>query len=316
MKLIKVILVLLTVSCTVLAQQDPKFTQNMFLVPVYNPGAMGQTEKICAFASFRNQWAGFNQAPVITTFTAHAPFSLLGRAHGVGINLMNDNIALNNDLFVSLAYSYKINIGGGLLGIGFNAGLANYAFDPSNLNGADVIDIPGDDAIPKNADSRFGFDMGIGAYYSIDNLYFGLSSTHVNQATFYSRDRNTDRSEPGLIRHYYVVGGYTFQLPDPMFELMPAFMLQTDGRDNHIYVNTNLRYNKRFWGGVSYSVGGAISALFGVELLNGIRVGYSYDVELSPLVKHSSGSHEITVRYCFDLSLDKSPQKYESIRFL
>jgi hypothetical protein len=63
-------------------------------------------------------------------------------------------------------------------------------------------------------------------------------------------------------------------------------------------------------------VGGAMSALLGIELLNGIMVGYSYDLELSPLLKYNSGSHEITVRYCFDLSLDKSPQKYESIRFL
>jgi type IX secretion system PorP/SprF family membrane protein len=101
-----------------------------------------------------------------------------------------------------------------------------------------------------------------------------------------------------------------------MFEIMPSLMLQSDARSNHIYVNTNLRYNKRFWGGVSYSVGGALTALFGVELMNGIKIGYSYDFELSPLMKYNSGSHEITVRYCFDLSTDKSPQKYKSIRFL
>jgi type IX secretion system PorP/SprF family membrane protein len=307
------IFILVIISSGMLAQQDPKLSQNMFLIPVFNPGAMGQTDNICAAAAFRNQWAGLPGAPVVSTFTAHTPFNLFNRSHGAGINLMNDNVALNNDLFVSLSYSYKIDIGTGVLGAGISAGMANHSLDPSGLNGADIIDVIGDDAIPQNSASLFGFDMGLGAYYSTNNLYIGLSTTHLNQTSF---DFPEEIAETRLIRHYYAVGGYTIQLPNPVFELMPSFMLQTDGKDNHIYLNTNLRYNKRFWGGVSYSIGGAISTLFGIELLNGIRVGYSYDIELSPLFKYNSGSHEITVRYCFDLSLDKSPEKYESIRFL
>jgi type IX secretion system PorP/SprF family membrane protein len=315
MNKLSAIIVLTILSQNLLAQQDPKLSQNMFLVPVFNPGAMGQSEKICALASFRNQWAGFTDAPVVSTFTAHAPFSFFGRSHGVGINLMNDVIALNNDLYASLSYSYKINIGGGTLGTGINLGVANHSFDPSRLNGADVIVPSEDPAIPQSAASIFGFDMGLGAYYSTDELYFGISTTHLNQTSF-DFPEGDDTAEPRLVRHYYLVGGYIIQLSNPMYELMPSFMIQTDGKDNHFYLNTNLRYNKRFWGGVSYSVGGAVSILFGIELLNGIRVGYSYDIELSPLFKYNSGSHEITVRYCFDLSLDKSPQKYESIRFL
>ena len=77
-----------------------------------------------------------------------------------------------------------------------------------------------------------------------------------------------------------------------------------------------MKYNKRFWGGVSYRAGDAIVGIVGLELFNGVRIGYSYDFTTSRISKYSSGSHEITVGYCFDLSLDKSPQKYKSIRFL
>lgn len=313
MKKLASVVILLSLFVVLSAQQDPKFTQNMFLIPLVNPGSVGQSDKICANAAFRNQWTGIPSAPVVTTFSAHAPFNLFNRSHGVGINLMNDNIALNNDLFLSLAYSYKIDIGTGVLGAGLNLGMANHSFDPSGLNGADVIDIIGDDAIPQNAASLFGFDMGLGAYYSTDNLYFGLSVTHLNQTSF---DFPEELAETRLVRHYYATGGYNIQLPNPIFELLPSFMIQTDGKNNHIYLNTNIRYNKRFWGGVSYSVGGAGSVLAGIELMNGIRLGYSYDIEISPLFKYNSGSHEITVRYCFDLSLDRNPEKYESIRFL
>ncbi len=300
------------VSLGILAQQDPKFSQNMFLAPYYNPGAVGSSDKICLAAAFRNQWTGLPDAPVTTTFTAHMPVSLLGRTHGIGLNLTNDNLAFNNDFLFSASYAFKIDLGMGSLGIGANVGLANQSLTPS-WNGADIITPDSDDAIPKNGGSVFGFDMGLGVYYNTDDLFVGVSTSHLNQTSF---DYPEDLAEGKLIRHYYLLAGYNIQLTNPMFEIMPSLMVQTDARSNHIYLNTNVRYNKRFWGGVSYSVGGALSALFGVELINGIKVGYSYDFELSPLLKYNSGSHEVTVRYCFDLSIDKSPQKYKSIRFL
>lgn len=300
------------ISLGLLAQQDPKFTQNMFMAPFYNPGAVGSNDRICLGAAFRNQWTGLPDAPVTTTFSAHMPLNFLGRKHGIGINLMNDNLAFNNDFQFSLAYAFRIDLGAGDLGIGINAGMANQSLTPS-WNGADVINPDSDNAIPQSGGSVFGFDMGLGVYYSSDNLYVGVSTTHLNQTSF---DYPEEIAETKLIRHYYLMAGYSIQLANPVFEILPSLMVQTDARSNHLYLNTNLRYNKRFWGGVSYSVGGAISALIGIELLNGIQIGYSYDFELSPLLKYNSGSHEITVRYCFDLSMDRSPQQYKSIRFL
>jgi len=312
MKRLVVIIFFGAVSLNLLAQQDPKFSQNMFMAPYFNPGAVGNSDKICLGAAFRNQWTGLPDAPVTSTFTAHMPVSLFGMTHGIGLNLMNDNLAFNNDFTFSFSYAFRIDVGMGSLGIGANVGLANQSLTPS-WNGADIITPDSDDAIPKNGGSVFGFDMGLGVYYNTDNLYVGVSTSHLNQTSF---DFPEDLAEAKLIRHYYLMAGYNIQLANPMFEIMPSLMVQTDARSNHLYLNTNLRYNKRFWGGVSYSVGGAIAALFGIELMNGIKIGYSYDFELSPLLKYNSGSHEVTVRYCFDLSVDKSPQKYKSIRFL
>ena len=313
MKKLIFIFLAIVVTLKLQAQQDPKFSQNMFLTPLFNPAAVGSNDKICAAAAFRNQWTGIPDAPRTTTLSAHMPLSLFGRSHGVGINLMNDNYAFNNDFYFNGSYAYKIDLGSGRLGLGLNLGLANYSINPTWDDGDGVMEVEGDVAIPQSEGSYFGFDMGLGAYYNTDKMYVGLSVTHLNQASF---DFAQESGEPSLIRHFYLNGGYLFQLANPMFEIIPSFLIQSDLRSNHIYLNTNLRYNKKFWGGVSYTVGGAISALAGVELLNGILIGYSYDFELSPLLKYNSGSHELTVRYCFDLSVDKSPQKYKSIRFL
>ena len=312
MKRLVYICILGAVSLNIQAQQDPKFSQNMFLAPFYNPGAVGSSDKICLAAAFRNQWTGLPDAPITTAFTADMPVRFLGRSHGIGISFMNDNLAFNNDFLFSAAYAFRIDLGQGSLGIGANVGLANQSLSPK-WNGADVITPDTDDAIPKNGGSTFGFDIGLGAFYNTDNLYVGISTTHLNETSF---DYPEDVAESKMIRHYYLMAGYNIQLANPMFEIIPSTMIMTDGRSHLIYLNTNLRYNKRFWGGVSYSVGGALSALFGIEMMNGIKIGYSYDFELSPLMNYNSGSHEVTVRYCFDLSVDKSPQKYKSIRFL
>ncbi len=307
-----VILFFGVVALNLSAQQDPKFSQNMFLAPYYNPGAVGNSDRICLAAAFRNQWTGLPDAPVTTIFSAHMPVNFLGRTHGIGLNLMNDNLAFNNDFLFSASYAFRIDVGMGSLGIGANVGLANQSLTPT-WNGADIITPESDAAIPQSGGSVFGFDMGLGVFYKAENLYVGLSTSHLNQTSF---DYPEEIAETKLIRHYYLMAGYNIQLANPMFEIMPSLMIQTDARSNQVYLNTNLRYNKRFLGGVSYSVGGAMTALFGVELMNGIMIGYSYDFELSPLLKYNSGSHEVTVRYCFDLSIDKSPQKYKSIRFL
>jgi type IX secretion system PorP/SprF family membrane protein len=155
--------------------------------------------------------------------------------------------------------------------------------------------------------------MGLGVFYRSENLFLGISTTHLNQARIRYENVN---SPPYLVRHYYLTGGYNLQLANPLFEIMPSFVLSSDGKANQIYVNTTLRYNKRFWGGVSYRGNEAIVGLLAVELFNGVRIGYSYDFTISRIRRHSSGSHELTVGYCFDLSLDRTPQKYKSIRFL
>jgi type IX secretion system PorP/SprF family membrane protein len=313
MKKLVIILMFGALLVPLSGQQDPKFSQNMFMSSFYNPGAVGSADKICLLAAFRNQWTGLPDAPVTTTFTAHMPFNLFGRTHGVGINLMNDRLGFTNDFLFSASYAYRMDLGMGKLGVGFNVGMANPSIEP-DWNGAEVIQPEGDPSIPSGSGSGFGLDMGLGLYYHTDNMYVGLSTSHLVSTGKYKGDERDYNAQ--YVNHYYVMAGYNIQLTNPMFEVIPSLMLQSDLRSHHIYLNTNIRYNKRFWGGVSYSVGGAITAMFGIELINGLRIGYSYDFELSPLMNYNSGSHEVTVRYCFDLGIDKSPSKYKSLRFL
>ncbi len=310
------ILILSLVSVISYSQQNPQFSQYMFNLAAVNPGYAGSSDMICLSGANRQQWMGFPGKPASSFFSASAPIKPFGINSGVGISILSDNLAFNNDLGLAATYAYRLSIASGTLGIGINIGLYNKSLSASWF----IPDIPGrtdiqqpaqDPSIPQESESQIAFDMGFGLYYNTDNLYFGISSTHLNQPQI-----RFETANPYLARHYYAIAGYRLQLSNPLFEILPSAIFRTDSRINSIDISTLVRYNKKFWGGVSYRAGDALIGIIGFELFNGVRFGYSYDFTTSDIGNYSTGSHEFTLGYCFSLSLDKAPQKYKSIRFL
>ena len=138
-----------------------------------------------------------------------------------------------------------------------------------------------------------------------------MSVTHINQPKI-----KYSKGTPYISRNYYLTAGYNLQLPNPSLELLPSVFVYSDGKVVQFSVSSLIRYNKKVWGGVSYRAGDALVGMIGLELYNGLRLGYAYDFTLSDMKTNSSGSHEFMVNYCFDLSLGRSSMKYKSIRFL
>jgi len=306
----KILIILIFCSANLFSQQDPEFSQTRSVLTAFNPAAAGANEKVCLNMAHHEQWVGFDRAPSTSFFSADGSFSFFGADHGLGISIMNDAYAFNSDLGLSINYAYRMDLGDGKIAFGTNFGIINKSlkaeWTPPKGGSAD-----GDIAIPAATSAGVGFDMGLGIFYNTENLFFGISTTHLNQGRI-----PYEGADSYLVRHYFVTAGYNLQLSNPMFEVLPTFVLKSDGTTNQIYLNTNIRYNKRFWGGVSYRPGDAIVGIVGLELFNGVRIGYSYDFIVSKISKYSSGTHELTIGYCFDLSLDKTPQRYKSIRFL
>jgi type IX secretion system PorP/SprF family membrane protein len=306
-------LFLLAVFVPGLSQQDPLTSNYMFNTLAFNPGVAGTSGMICATALNRQQWVGFKGAPSTTVFNISAPFNPFKISSGIGLIVESDNIGFDKDINLSLAYTYLTEIGQGTMGIGISAGMLNKTLDPTwSIPQGDIFTPPsGDPLIPENKESYVAFDAGLGVYYRTDKYYAGLSVTHINQPKI-----KYSKGVPYVSRHYYLTGGYTLQLPNPSFELLPSVYALSDGKVIQISVTSLVRYNKKVWGGVSYRPGNALVGIAGVELFNGIRIGYAYDFTISDIRKNTSGSHEFMVNYCFDISLGKSPMRYKSIRFL
>jgi type IX secretion system PorP/SprF family membrane protein len=297
----------------VFGQQDPVVSHYMFNTQTYNPAFSGMSGMITATALTRQQWVGFPGAPSTMIFNVNTPFSLFGLRSGAGMLVEADKYGFSNDIELNLSYSALIPAGSGTLGAGFSVGLLNKTLAPEWFIPSGTSHTPpsGDPLIPENDESFLAFDISAGLYYQGLNYYAGLSVTHLNQPKIKYSETATYVS-----REYYLTAGYFFQLPNPSLELIPSVFIVNDGATTQYLATGMVRYNKKIWGGVSYRISDAITGFAGVELYNGLKIGYGYDFPISEIRKGTSGSHEFMVSYSFDLGLGRSVTKYKSIRFL
>ncbi|MBN1414144.1 MAG: type IX secretion system membrane protein PorP/SprF [Bacteroidales bacterium] len=319
MKKVFQVFCLLTIITNLNAQQERQVSQFMFDHISINPGYAGSYDMITACAILRQQWFGFGDGtPQDIILNLDAPFRLFKKNHGVGLSVFRDKVGYNEDINLSLSYAFQANVGDGKLGIGIGGGFLNRKLvDPVWNYGSGPEHNPNDPSVPTGKQNEFIIDMNVGFFYKTDELYVGISSTHLLEDEFiYESETTSSISNDQMVRHYYLTAGYDLQLSNPAFEFMPSILVESDGATTRIDLNATFRYNKKIWVGVSYRVGAAVVGMAGLEILNGVKIGYAYDFETSDLMNFQKGSHEIMVSYAFKVGVEKASQKYKSIRFL
>jgi len=314
-KIFSFLYLVIIVKLAAFSQQDPQFTNNMFYKLGVNPGYAGAEGTISGIILNRYQWVGFEGAPKTLVFSAEAAINAFGSPGGIGLNVVSDELGFEKNTQINANYAYSKTLGIGKLGIGLSLGLFNKSINGEWEVPEDNLGIytqPGSDpAIPQGEVSQMALDAGLGLYLSSNQYYLGASVTHINQASI----KFSDLASTYLVRHYYLMGGYNIKLSDPLFELRPSFLFKSDLASWQLDLNANIVFNKRFWGGITYRVQDAIALLMGMEMENGLRFGYSFDLTTSALAHYGYGSHEIFVSYSLDLERNRN-QKYKSIRFL
>ena len=298
------------------AQFDAQMTQYMFNVEGYNPAAIGDQELLRVVGMQRLQWIGLRNAPKTTDFTFSAPFKIKRTSHAVGVHFQNDMFGLFVNQRLGFTYAYKQRLGDGFLSIGTSVGFANMTISGDSAyipeGGEYYTGVAGDSEIPKSKESDMGFDMDLGAYYSCANFDVGFSVLHVTQP----RIMWGESSEFFLTRTYLLQGGYKFRLPNPDYSLRPSLLVKTDFVSWQLDLSLLAEWKEKVWWGVSYRVQDAVAFLVGTRVLNGLMIGYSYDLSTSRLLRVSYGSHELFLSYEFKLNMDRRSSRHKSVRFL
>jgi len=318
-----VIFLLFCVSTNVLGQQFPQFSQNMSNQLATNPGFAGNSEVINLALGNRQQWmGGFDgMAPKTTVFGADANLNILGWDSGLGLSLMNDEIGEWTNLYMSAVYSRRWQTDFGKLGVGLSLGMINQSLKGSNLKtDPDQGDDPGDNIGNGNSheveqftdDQGTAFDLGFGAFLENKSYYLGLSVRHLNKPI----PKFKDTYESYLLPTVFITGGYKYPLKNRPIVLIPSIFIKSNMSSYQVDLNVNGVLKDKYWGGLTYRFQDAIVLLGGVELNNGLRIGYSYDINVTQMTPARNGSHEIMLGYSFDMTLEKRKKQYKSVRYL
>ncbi|SKC21838.1 type IX secretion system membrane protein, PorP/SprF family [Alkalitalea saponilacus] len=311
-----VFFVLFCITPLAYSQSDPQFSQNMFNPLVVNPGFAGHSGQINLVAVDRHQWVGLEGAPRTTVVGADMAINnFFGNPGGVGLVVMNDEIGFFRNITINGSIAQRYFVGDGRIGVGLTIGLFNQVFDGTKVRTGTSSDYHSDEdpSIDQIEYNGTAFDSGVGVWYEDGNIYAGLSILHL----FEPKPNFNEELNVYTPRSFYFTAGYSHTLYEVPVTLKPSFFLKNSSNSWQLDLNMNMIFRERYWGGLSYRIQDAVVLLGGVELQNGLKIGYSYDITTSKLSRAGSGgSHEIMVGYTFDLSLNRREKRYRSVRFL
>lgn len=276
----------------------------------FNPAVVGKLPVINITAAYAMDMAGYEHNPRTLYAAADMPFYVLKTYHGVGIQLMNDEIGLFTHQRLALQYALRFKLFGGNFAVGIQAGFLNESFDGSGVDAEE----PNDPALATSQVEGNGFDMGMGLYYTHDPWYLGLSVQHLNAPLIELGTTNELKVDPT----YYFTGGYNIRLRNPFLTIHPSVLLRTDGVVWRGDITGRLVYTngkKMLYGGVGYSPDHSVTFMVGGSF-HGIVAGYSYELYTSS-IDPGNGSHELFVGYKIDINLvKKGKNKHKSVRIL
>lgn len=321
------VLLLLLVSIWVFGQSDPQTGWYMANPANFNPAAIGENDLLRAYASHRIDYAGIRNAPMTTFASFSMPFQIGKTRHAAGIRFMNDSYGLWTNQALHVQYAFRIKAGKGYLSVGPELGFVNIGFKGDSVNlsqltgdgtGGDYFD-SSDPYVPKSSVSGMGFDMAVGLYYYSPKWFVGASYSHLTQpkVTWTANAESGTDIITRLKGTLFVSGGYNYRCKrDKKFELKPSAMVMTDFAGWDINLTFLTQYNDRWRWGLGYRIAGSIEILLGVDIIDGLQLGYTWEIQHSRLMTEGYGSHEIYLSYGINLMNRKLKGAYKSVRYL
>jgi type IX secretion system PorP/SprF family membrane protein len=274
------------------AQNDPNITQWMFNRNAINPAAAGANKGLELSLWGREQWWGLEGRP--STQMLNGSYYISQAKSGIGLVFLYDRLGFQKNITARLNYSYHLTLSENMyLAFGVSGGIINTQTDLSKFNFGTPNTDPLLGSIRDNAISP---DVAAGLELVHKNFTVGLSGNHL---------LGSPTSDfPTYARNITLYGTYSIQIGDNT-RIVPGVLVRTPIYLIQAEANVLGYFLKdRFWVGAGYRLGHAVSGLAGVQIVKGLRLGYSYDFSINRLQPYNSGTHELMLSYSW-----KKPRK-------
>ncbi len=292
-----------TLTVAASAQQQRLYTMFMYNKLGLNAGYAGYHDNASISAIYRNQWIGFDGSPTSQMLSFHTPLG--DQRLGLGFNLTRETIGISSQLTLDGIYAYKIPVGTGTMSLGAQASIRNMKVDYTDPALKAVEELALDQGVDLTQDSRFVANFGAGVYYHTDRFYFGFSIPRMMRADIDFEDNALfiAREE----RHWYAMTGVVLPLNYTIDFVPQVLMRYTRSAPVSFDINAAMIWNGDYTLGLTYRTGGdsksageSLDVIASARIARGLLLGAAYDITLSELRKHSSGSVEVILRYLFN----------------
>lgn len=184
------------------------------------------------------------------------------------------------------------------ISLGLSPQLLNRQIDLSQITIRDPVNDQTYQSLVQNGASNTHFDITSGLAVFTQSSYFAYGTGRlINTQISGSEDFGADTND--VMTHHFI-GSYTFQL-NPDLELIPHTFVRMDRSFPTFYdITIRGRYQKNVWAGASYRSDDTFIGSFGFMMTNGIKFGYSYQLQTGILNDFNSGSHELIMGVSFD----------------
>lgn len=271
------------------AQQQGVYSNFLMNDYYYNPAIAGSKDVHVANLSYRNQWVGFEDAPVNMNGNFYGSVRNKGKA-GYGASIVSEKSGLVNNTGVYLNYAQHFKLSKKLkLGFGIQPGYIQYRV---KLYDAVLAD-QGDEVLTGSVYAANAIDVNAG-FHLYSNKFFLMGSLQhllTKQIQFTSYNSN-------LAFHYNAIVGYTFEFPKKKFDLQPSFMIKyTNPIPMQWTGMLKGTFNNKIWAGLIFRSDDALGLSLGIKLKERLNIGYGFDYSVSKIRKYNSGSHEVMLSF-------------------
>lgn len=275
-------------------QQAPTYSNyldNQFLT---NPAVAGSIKAVVLNTSYRKQWGGMGSGPSTQTFSVQAP--IFHNSAGLGLSYVSEKNGLLKVQYLSSAYSYRLNLGRGILAMGMSLGTLQYGLDIGGLDPKDI-----DDSQLQTDIRVWKIDAGAGIYYLSKRLSLGLSTQHLHPF----------KNRPNRQETYYYQRNVTTFIASYQIPFLREFMLMPTTRVRNTFdgavqcdVGIYVKEPHSCSVGVLYRNTGLFSfqlmlnsQLFYPKLKDQWSIGYAHDYAHDSYTVSSGYSNEIILTY-------------------
>lgn len=292
-------IILVFASVSIFAQQDPNYTLYRYSMNLVNPAYAGSHNGMEGSSAgtgselgmnIRSQWAGVEGAPETQSLFFGTG---VGKNVGLGVTVINDRTYIENQTFIGLDFSYRLQLSESTnLFFGIKAGANSYNVNTAGLTTYGV----GADPSLMNLEGNFSPNIGAGAYLKGQSYFLAFSIPKFLTPARIEQEGGIAQLGRNR-RHMYLSGGYDYQLVNDVVFKPSILVRYVDAAPLSIDFIGLFSFNERFDLGAGYRLNEGISALAVINASNWLDFGYAYEFATkNPISSVSMGSHELFIK--------------------